>query len=105
MKQDRERYNRVERALAEQWRTWSVPEPSAAWHKEVMRAIRAEPGIPRVVSLAVQVRLAWRAACVTAAAALVVAVVGYWIMPSDAQLAGQLARDGIWSQWALQTGE
>jgi len=105
MKQDRDRQERIERALAGAWKAWSVLEPSEAWHEEVMLAIRAEPCLPQVVPLITQVRLAWRAACVTAAAAIVVAVVGYWIMPSDAQLAGQLQRDGIWSQWILQTGE
>ena len=105
MKQDRDREERIERALVKAWRGQPVREPSDAWQNEVMQAIRAEPCRPQVIPLVAQVRLAWRAACVTAAAAVIVAVVGYRIMPSDAQLVGQLQRDGIWSVWVLQSGE
>ena len=105
MKRDRDREERIERALAEAWRVRSVPEPSDVWHQKVVQAIRAEPRVAQVVPFVMQIRLAWRAACVTAAAAIIVAAVGYWVMPSDARLAWQLQRDGIWSEWVLQTGE
>jgi len=96
---------RVERMLAEAYQNRLVPEPSDLWHEKVMQAIRAEPSVPQVVALRVQAGIAWRAALVTAAAAVIVTAVELWVMPSDTRLAWELQRDGVLSEWVLQTGE
>lgn len=97
--------DRLERALAGAWHEQQGPEPSEAWYIQVMQAVGAEPGVPQIVPLAMPPRLLWRAACVAAAAAIVVAVIGNRIIPSDAGLAWQLQRDGVSSEWALLAGD
>jgi len=96
---------RVERMLAEAYENRLVPEVSDLWHEKVMQTIRAEPSVPQVVPLRMQARIAWRAALATAAAAVIVTAVGLRVMPSDARLAWELQRDGVLSEWVLQTGE
>ena len=95
----------VERMLAGAYRRRQVPEPSGLWCEKVMQAIRAEQGGPQVVRLRVEARIAWRGALATVAAAVIVAAVGLWVMPSDAQLAWDLQQDSVLSAWVLQTGE
>jgi hypothetical protein len=96
---------RVERMLTEAYENRLVPEASDLWHEKVMQAIRAEPSVPQVVPLRMQARIAWRVALATAAAAVIVTAVGLRVMPSDTQLAWELQRDGVLSEWVLQTGE
>ena len=72
MNQDKDSDQPIERTLGEAWRQQPVPEPSEAWHEQVMAAIAAEPAGPHIVKVAIQTGLAWRAACVTAAAAVIV---------------------------------
>lgn len=106
MDRNKDNINRLEQAMAETWREQSTPEPSEAWHASVMAAIAVEKPIgPRILPATIQIGLAWRAACVTAAAAIVVTAVGLWITPSDARLAWQLQRDGAGSEWALLMGD
>jgi hypothetical protein len=91
--------------LAEAYQRRQVPEPSGLWHEKVMQAIRAERGSPQVVRLRAEARIAWHGALATAAAAVLVAVAGLRVMPSDAQLAWEFQQDGVLSAWVLQTGE
>lgn len=86
------------------WRRWRTPKPAVPWCEKLMEAIRAEPGGPQVVRFRAEARLAWRGALVTAAAAVLVAAAGLWLMPSDAQLARDVQQDSILSAWVLQTG-
>jgi hypothetical protein len=82
-----------------------VPEPSGLWCEKVMQAIRGEQGSPQVIRFRAEARMAWRGALATAAAAVIVAAAGLWVMPSDAQLAWDLQQDSVLSAWVLQTGE
>ena len=95
----------VEQMLAAAWRQRPTLEPSAAWCAKVMQAIRAEPGGPQAVRFRVEAGMAWRGALVTAAAAVLVAAVGLWLLPSDAQLARDFQQDSALSAWVLRTGE
>ncbi len=95
----------IEQMLAVAWRHGRTPKPPVPWCEELMAAIRAEPGGPQVVRFRAEARMAWRGALVTAAAAVLVAAAGLWLMPSDAQLARNFQQDSALSAWVLQTGE
>ena len=105
MRKDSDNQADVERMLAEAYRRRQVPEPSDPWREKVMQAIRAEPGGPQVIRLRAEARIAWWGALATAAAAVLVAAVGLWVMPSDARLAWEFQQDGARTAWVLQTGE
>jgi len=105
MREDANHRADVERMLAQAYQRWQVLEPSELWHEKVVKAIRAERASPQVIRFRAEARIAWRGALATAAAAVLVAAVGLWIMPSDAQLAWEFQQDGALSAWALQTGE
>jgi len=70
-----------------------------------MQAIRAERDGPQVIRLRAEARTAWRLALATAVAAVIVAAVGIWVLPSDGQLAWEIEQNGALSAWAWQAGE
>jgi hypothetical protein len=95
----------IEQTLAAAYRSQPAPEPSERWHQQVMQAVRAQGGVISVVPIRLESRIVWRAACVAAAAAVIMAILGFWVMPSDARLAWQFQREGVVSAWLLQIGE
>jgi hypothetical protein len=106
MKEKRHSEESIEQALAAAYRGQPAPEPSEQWHQRVMQAVRVQGGVLSVMPIRlVESRIVWRAACVAAAAAVIMAILGFWVMPSDARLAWQFQREGVASAWLLQVGE
>ena len=105
MKEKRHNGEWIDRTLADAFRSRPVPEPSEQWHQRVMQAVRAQRGIISIIPVRPESRIAWRAACVAAAAAVIMAILGFWVIPSNDRLAWQFQREGVVSAWLLQIGE
>ena len=95
----------IVQALATAYRNQSGPEPTEQWHQRAMQAVRAQRNILSIIPIRPESKIVWRAACVAAAAAIIMAVLGYWTLPSDARLAWQFQREGVASAWLLQMGD
>jgi hypothetical protein len=105
MRKKRHTEESMERMLAAAYRDQPVPEPSEQWHQKVMQAVRAEGGVISMVRSRPEAQIIWRAAWVAAAAAVIMTILGFWMMPSDARLAWQFQQEGAVSAWLLQVGE
>ncbi|HON90351.1 MAG TPA: hypothetical protein PLT20_07995 [Sedimentisphaerales bacterium] len=95
----------VERMLDEARQRQQTPAPPDSWPEKVMQAIRTERDAPQVIRFRVEARTAWRTALATAAAAVIVAAAGIWMLPSDGQLAWEIEQNDALSAWAWQAGE
>ncbi len=102
MKRNHETRRRLEEATAEAYRRQPVLKPSGTWYQTVMQRVHREAVVPRVVHLHVDAQVAWRAACIAGAVAVIVAAVTMNLVPSRAQLVWQLQQDGTVSGWALR---
>lgn len=105
MKDAKNKQDRIMRGLAVAYRARTTSRPSAQWHKQVMAAIRNEVVPDRPLQAYPGARLHWYAAGVAACMACVVTVWGLYTVPSKAQLAWELQRDGAVSAWLLETGD
>jgi hypothetical protein len=105
MRKKRHGEESIERLLATAYRNQPSPEPSELWHQRVMQAVRGQGSVLSIIPTRPEMRIVWRAACVAVAAAIIMAVLGFWILPSDARLAWQFQREGAVSAWLLQMGD
>lgn len=105
MKKERHNEESIEQMLATAYRGQLAPEPSERWQQRVMQAIRTQGSVISIVPIWPGSRIVWRVACVAAAAAIIIAVLGFWMLPSDARLAWQFQREGVVSAWLLQMGD
>ncbi len=95
----------IEQRLKAAYRGQSVPEPSEQWHRRVMQAVREQGGILVPAPVRIENRVAWHAAYLAIAAAVIMTILGYWTLPSDARLAWQFQREGTASAWLLHLGD
>ncbi len=95
----------IERMLKNAYRSQPVPEPSEQWHLGVMRAVRGQGRILSLAPVQIESRVAWHAAYVAIAAAIIMAILGLWTLPSDARLASQFQGEGTASAWLLHVGD
>jgi hypothetical protein len=105
MKKNRYDEEPTERNLASAYLRQPVPEPSERWHRNVMQAVRSQGNTLSIAPLRLETRMAWRAACVAAAAAAIMTILGSRVIPSNAALAWQFQHENEASAWILELGE
>jgi hypothetical protein len=95
---------RAEQALREAYRRQSLPSPGMAWRQRVMEQILQESWTG-IIPFPPADLVAWRVAWATAAAAILIAVCGFAIMPTDTQIVWDLRHLASPYEWSLAMGE
>lgn len=91
----------IEKALIQAYQMPHRCSVSPLWHHKVMSALQGESLVHKELPVHNSI---WPTAWWMAAAALAILWLGLQWLPSNADLAWQLHRDGIVSAWELYTG-
>ena len=95
---------RTEQALRKAYRRQSLPSPGAAWYQAVMEQVQQE-SFAGIIPFPPVETMAWRVAWAAAAAAVLIAVCGFAIRPTDAQTVWDLRHLASPYELSLAMGE
>ena len=104
MRTSKAKQSRTEQAFREAYRRQPLPSPDATWYQAVMEQIRQE-SVAGINPFPPVETMAWRIAWAAAAAAVLIAICGFVIRPTDAKTVWDLRPLTSSYEWSLAMGE